>query len=223
MAKRTRKKKDQKAENTATKETQTPEVKNEEQGSAEDAATTTQDEATIEIEGQNETAELEVETANGDGNEGDALKAELAKTQAALKEATDQNLRLNADFINFRKRKEKEMGEVVRFANQELVKQLLPILDNFDRTLQAIEKTDNLAAIKEGIEGVNRNMQRTLEKIGLTPIEAMGTPFNSEIHEAVTSIPVEDEEQKEKVVDEIEKGYKLKDKVVRFSKVIVGE
>lgn len=223
MAKRTRKKKDQKAENTATKETQTPEVKNEEQGSAEDAATTTQDEATIEIEGQNETTELEVETANGDGNEGDALKAELAKTQAALKEATDQNLRLNADFINFRKRKEKEMGEVVRFANQELVKQLLPILDNFDRTLQAIEKTDNLAAIKEGIEGVNRNMQRTLEKIGLTPIEAMGTPFNSEIHEAVTSIPVEDEEQKEKVVDEIEKGYKLKDKVVRFSKVIVGE
>ena len=219
MAKRTKKKKDNKAENTPTQDAQTPEV----QASGKNGKEVKNEEATIEIEGQNESAELEVETGSEEGEKEVSLQSQVEKLQDALKEATDQNLRLNADFINFRKRKEKEMGDVVRFANQELIKQLLPILDNFDRTLQAIDKTDNLSAIKEGIEGVSRNMQRTLEKIGVVPIEAIGQPFNSEIHEAITSIPVEDEEQKDKVVDEIEKGYKLKDKVVRFSKVIIGE
>lgn len=145
------------------------------------------------------------------------------KTRDELKAQSDINLRLQADFVNFRKRKEKEVTDSKRFANQDLLTKLLPILDNFDRTLDAIEKTDNLTAVKEGITLVDTNLRKTLAKIGLEPIETKGKPFDSEIHEAITSIPVEDEAQKGNIVDEVEKGYKLKDRVIRFSKVIVGE
>ena len=107
-------------------------------------------------------------------------------------------------------------------ATKAISKQLLPVFDDFDRTLDAMEKSDNLAALKEGIMGVNRHMQNILAKIGLEKVDAMGQEFSSEIHEAITTIPVDDE-QKGTVVDEIEKGYKLKDKIIRFSKVIVGE
>ncbi|MCL4167905.1 UNVERIFIED_CONTAM: hypothetical protein GTU68_048823 [Idotea baltica] len=114
------------------------------------------------------------------------------------------------------------MSDTVRYANQELILLLLPIIDNFDRTLDAIEKTDNLAAIKDGISVVEKSMKNQLTKIGLEPIASVEKEFDSELHEAVTSVPVEDG-KKGKVIDEVEKGYKLKDKVIRFSKVIVGE
>lgn len=145
------------------------------------------------------------------------------KSREELKAQSDLNLRLQADFVNFRKRKEKEAADTTRFANQDLLAKLLPILDNFDRTLDAIEKTDNLTAIKDGISLVDSNLRKTLAKIGLEPIETKGKPFDSEIHEAITSIPVQEEAQKGTIVDEVEKGYKLKDRVIRFSKVIVGE
>jgi molecular chaperone GrpE len=153
----------------------------------------------------------------------EALQKELEETQNKLKEAENYNLRLNADFVNMRKRKEKEMGELVKFANEDLIKQLLPVLDDFERSLEAMSKSDNLAAIKEGIEGVNRHMHNILTRIGLEAVESIGEEFNSEIHEAITTIPAPAEDQVGKVVDEIEKGYKLKEKIIRFSKVIVGE
>lgn len=153
----------------------------------------------------------------------EALQKELAETQAKLEEAQSYALRLNADFVNMRKRKEKEMGELVKFANEDLIKQLLPVVDDFGRSLEAMEKSDNLAAIKEGIAGVNRHMHNILTRIGLEEISTVGEEFNSEIHEAITTVPAPDEAQKGKVIDEIEKGYKLKDKIIRFPKVIVGE
>ncbi|MEZ4777534.1 MAG: nucleotide exchange factor GrpE [Bacteroidia bacterium] len=159
----------------------------------------------------------------------DAIKviAELQmKLRSAHKEAEDQKdkvLRLQADFDNFRKRKAKEQTDTVRFANQELLLNLLPVLDNFSRTLDAIEKTDNLTAIKEGIGLVDNSMRLQLSKIGLEPIECVGKPFDSEIHEAISSFEVEDESRKGLIIDEVEKGYRYRDKVIRFSKVIVGE
>lgn len=151
------------------------------------------------------------------------LRLELRKAQKEAGEHKSQALRLQADFINFRKRKEKEMGDTVRFANEDLVKELLPVLDNFDRTLDAIDKTDNLAAVKEGITLVSNSMRRQLNKIGLEPIDSKGKKFDVNVHDAITSIPVEEEKKKGVVIDEVEKGYKLKDKVIRFSKVVVGE
>lgn len=148
--------------------------------------------------------------------------SEEEKLRKALAESQDQYLRLQAEFQNFRKRKERELGEAIRFANSELLLKLLPILDNFERTLDAIEKTDNLSAIKEGIALVDQSMKKQLEKTGLVLIESVGESFDVDLHEAITSVPVE-EGKKGKVIEEVEKGYKFKDKVLRFSKVIVGE
>ncbi|MEM7370515.1 MAG: nucleotide exchange factor GrpE [Bacteroidota bacterium] len=151
------------------------------------------------------------------------LQGQLRATHAERDEHKDKALRLQAEFANFRKRKEKELTDRIRFANQDLLRTILPVLDNFDRTLDAIEKTDNLTAVKEGIALVDNSMKKTLSKIGLEPIVSTGKEFDSEFHEAITSIPVEEEEQKGKVMDTIEKGYKLKDRVIRFAKVVVGE
>lgn len=153
----------------------------------------------------------------------ETLSAENEQLKTELMDAKEQNLRLQADFTNFRKRKEKETTETIAFANEGLIKQLLPILDDFERTLSVIEKTDNLAAVKEGIAMVAKNITHILGKIGVSPIEAKGLPFDSQFHEAITSFPVEEEDEKGLVFDEIEKGYKLKDKVIRFSKVVVTE
>lgn len=153
----------------------------------------------------------------------EVLQKELEETQNKLQEAQNYTLRLNADFVNMRKRKDKEMGELIKFANEDLIKQLLPVVDDFERSLEAMEKSDNLAAIKEGIHGVNRHMNNILKRIGLEEVVAVGETFNSEIHEAITTIPAPEEDQVGKVIDQIEKGYKLKDKIIRFAKVIVGE
>ncbi|MEO0895384.1 MAG: nucleotide exchange factor GrpE [Bacteroidota bacterium] len=150
-------------------------------------------------------------------------QAKLRETERALEEQKNQAMRLQADFINFRKRKEKEMADTIRFANEGVLKELLPVLDNFDRTLDAIEKTDNLTAVKDGIKLVSNSMKKQLKKIGLEPIDSKGKKFDVDLHEAITSIPVEKEKQKGQVIDVIEKGYKLKDKVIRFSKVVIGE
>ena len=151
------------------------------------------------------------------------LEKELTEAKENLNEATEQNLRLQADFENFRKRKIKEQADTIRFSNQELMVNLLPVIDNFERTLKAIEKTDNLTAIKEGIDLVNNSMFKQLNKVGLEPIESIGKEFDSEVHEAISTVPVEDDSKKGMVIDEVEKGYKLKERVIRFSKVIVGE
>ncbi len=151
------------------------------------------------------------------------IKENLEKTEAELAATKDQLMRMQAEFVNFRKRKEKEMLDTIRFANEELIKTLLPIVDNFGRTLDAIEKTDNLAAIKEGIRIVDHSMKYQLEKIGVKPIDCLNKDFDAQYHDAISSVPVEEDEKKGKVLDEVEKGYMLKDKVIRFSKVIVGE
>ncbi len=150
-------------------------------------------------------------------------ESEVEKLRKQLALSQDQLLRSQAEFQNFRKRKEKELSDSIRFANGELLLKLLPILDNFARTLEAIEKTDNLAAIKEGITLVDQSMKKQFEKFGLRPIESIGKEFDIDLHEVISSIPIDDEAKKGKVIDEVEKGYKLKDKVLRFSKVIIGE
>ncbi len=152
-----------------------------------------------------------------------SLHLQLREARAAATQSAEKQLRLQAEFDNFRKRKNKEMSDAIRFANQELILQLLPILDNFDRTLDAIEKTDNLAAVKDGIAVVNKSMRQTFKKTGLEPIDSVGKPLDPEVHEVITTVPAEDEDKKEIVIDEVEKGYKLKDRVIRVAKVVVSE
>ena len=150
------------------------------------------------------------------------LKTELEATKQRAQEATDQYLRLLAEFDNFRKRNRREYESLQEYAAEKVLTSLLPVLDDFERTLTAMEKTDNLASIKDGITMVTNKLHRTLEKEGLNLIDTVGADFDSGLHEAIHSIEVEDA-KKGKVLEQAEKGYRLKDKVIRYAKVIVGE
>lgn len=172
-------------------------------------------------EGAEQTPETSDNEVDGASSEGEVM--DIAALKKALEESEAHNKRLQADFINFRKRKEKEMADTVVFANQALLKDLLPVLDDFERTLGVIDKSDNLAAIKSGIEGVNRNLHRILTRIGLEVLDTQkGETFDSTIHEAITTVAM-GEEFEGKVFDVMEKGYKLRDRIIRFSRVVVGE
>jgi molecular chaperone GrpE len=172
-------------------------------------------------EQESEVAEAVAE-AEGPAAELAAMKAELEAAKARAQEATESYLRLMAEFDNFRKRSRREYETLQEYASEKVLTALLPVLDDFDRTLTAMEKTDNLASIKEGITMVTTKLHRTLEKEGLNLIDTAGADFDSGLHEAIHSIEVPDE-KKGKVLEQAEKGYRLKDKVIRYAKVIVGE
>lgn len=164
-------------------------------------------EETPEVESDTQVAEPVVETENW---------------RQKYQESQDLYMRLMAEFDNFRKRSRREMDAFREYASETVLSALLPVLDDFGRTLTVMEKTDNLASIKEGISLVTEKLHKTLEKEGLNEIKATGTPFDSALHEAIHSVEVE-EAKKGTVLEEVEKGYRLKDKVIRYSKVIVGE
>lgn len=147
---------------------------------------------------------------------------EMAVVRQELEEWKDKYIRLASEFDNYRKRTQKEKGELIRYANEELIKAVLPVLDDFDRSLVVFEKSDNLSAIQEGVRLIHHKFKNILSAKGLKPMESLNTPFDSDRHEAITSIPAPDESAKGKIVDEVEKGYFLDDKVIRFAKVIVG-
>jgi molecular chaperone GrpE len=167
----------------------------------------------------------EVNTENGTESpqaEVSQQPSETEKLQAELAEMKDKYLRLYSEFDNFKRRTSKEKMETMLTANKELMVALIPILDDFDRTNKSLEIADSIVAIKEGIALVYHKLWRTLEQKGLKPLETIGTPFDSEFHEAVTQIPAPSEKLKGKVVDELEKGYLLNEKIIRYAKVVIG-
>jgi molecular chaperone GrpE len=145
----------------------------------------------------------------------DMLKQELAL-------ANDKYLRLYAEFDNFRRRTIKEREEARKMEGKDLMVSLLPVLDDFERALRSMENTTDVVSVKEGVELIQNKLKNTMAQKGLKAMEAIGNPFDPELHEAITNIPAPTEEWKGKVIDEMEKGYFLNDKVVRFAKVIVG-
>jgi molecular chaperone GrpE len=152
-------------------------------------------------------------------------KAEISaeeKLQHELAELNDKYLRLFAEFDNFKRRTQKERVELLQTAGKDVVVSLLPILDDFERALKATENTTEVAPVREGILLVQTKLKSVLNQKGLKEIESINTEFNTDLHEAITQIPSPTEEQKGKVIDELEKGYTLNDKVVRFAKVVVG-
>jgi len=151
------------------------------------------------------------------------LKAQLDAAHKDAIEWKDKHFRLMAEFDNFRKRTRRESESFREYASEETMSALLPVLDDFERTMSAMEKTDNLSSLKEGVTLVNGKLWNILDKKGLKVIDAMGSDFDLDLHEAIHSLPVEEEDKKGKVLDVVEKGYKLKDKVIRYAKVVVGE
>ncbi|MGK7392559.1 MAG: nucleotide exchange factor GrpE [Candidatus Cyclobacteriaceae bacterium M2_1C_046] len=192
---------------------------------------------TNKTDNNHEDQELKVESPNNaempadekqveeqlDDNPKDEKEAEIERLQSELSEAKDKYLRLYSEFENFRRRSAKERLDLVQSANQELVRDLLPVLDDFERASQSLKEDTDAATIKEGMELISNKFRKSLEQKGVKPMENKpGMDFDPDIHEAITQIPAPKDELKGKVVDVIEKGYYLNDKVIRFAKVVIG-
>lgn len=143
-----------------------------------------------------------------------------AETQAD--DMKDKYLRLYADFENFRRRTAREKMEFLQTAEEGMMTAILPVLDDFERAIKFMDQVQDVAVVKEGVQLIYQKLYKTLETRGLTPMEAAGKEFDSESHEAITQIPAPNDDLKGKVVDEVERGYTLKDKIIRFAKVVVG-
>lgn len=135
----------------------------------------------------------------------------------------DKYLRLNAEFDNFRRRTNKEKYDIIQQASKELVQELLPVLDDFERALGTIKDAQSEHPAFNGVELIYSKFRKIMERRGLEEIEARDQEFDPEFHEAMTKVPASSPEQKGKVIDVIEKGYKLNDKIIRHAKVVVGE
>jgi molecular chaperone GrpE len=140
-----------------------------------------------------------------------------------LAEMQDRYLRLSAEFDNYRKRTLKEKMEISKYAGEDLIIKILPIMDDFERALKSMDESSDCKSIKEGIDLIYSKLGEFLKQQGIKEIEAMNIPFNVDLHDAVAKLPVAEEDNKGKVVDVILKGYYLKDKVIRHAKVVVGE
>jgi len=144
------------------------------------------------------------------------------KLQAEVQQLNDKYLRLYAEFDNYKRRTQKERVELLQTAGKDVIVSLLPVLDDFDRALKAMESAAEVAPVKEGILLVSNKLKSTLAQKGLKDVESINQPFNTDFHEAITNIPAPTEDLKGKVIDEVEKGYTLNENVIRFAKVVVG-
>jgi molecular chaperone GrpE len=134
----------------------------------------------------------------------------------------DRFLRLYSEFDNYKKRTNKEKLELLSTASEKVIVGLLPVIDDFERAIAANEKSEEVTAIKEGFVLIYNKLQQLLKRFDVEEIKAKGEEFNTDYHEAITHFPAQKEEDKGKVMDVTEKGYKIKDKVIRYSKVVVA-
>jgi molecular chaperone GrpE len=183
-----------------------------------------EEKATDEIE--NDVIESEI-TENEDPQitEIEPIEVELTETEkltAEVSELKDKYLRLYADFENFRRRTAKEKIETVSYANGELIKIILPTLDDFERGMASMDTTTEIEPLKEGIALVYSKLFKSLESKGLKPMIAKGEVFDADLHESITQFAAPTDDLKGKVIEEIEKGYLLNNKVIRYAKVVVG-
>jgi len=159
----------------------------------------------------------------GEAPSGEASAADpLAAAKAEIAELKDKYLRLYADFENFRRRTAKEKLEMISGASADMVKLILPVVDDFERAKVSFDSSTDIDALKEGVDLIYTKLYKTLESKGLKAMESKGADFDAEIHESIAQFPAPSEDLKGKVIDEIEKGYYLNDKVIRYAKVIVG-
>ena len=182
------------------------ETKNEQTSNAEN-------EASVDNAEQNEVQSEQQD--NPTSGEQDELKIKMA-------ELNDKYLRLYSDFDNFRKRTAKEKIELIQSGGEDVFKSMLPVLDDFERAIKSNAAITDVEAIKEGFNLIFNKFKNILTQKGLAEMKSAGELFNTDLHEAITNIPAPSEELKGKVVDELEKGYTLNGKVIRFAKVVIG-
>jgi molecular chaperone GrpE len=170
----------------------------------------------------NKTIHAEKKPAHDHEHEREKVKAALKASEEKYQELYDKYLRLSAEFDNFRKRTLKEKSELIKTAGDEMLKKILPVMDNFERALKAIDQSNDIGSLKDGIVLIYDHFRDFIQLQGVKEIPALNEPFNIDLHEAVTTISAPAEENKGRVLDVIEKGYTLHDKVIRYAKVVVG-
>lgn len=149
---------------------------------------------------------------------------EIKKLKDKIKELDDKYLRLYSDFENYKRRINKERIELIKNAGEEIISDILPVLDDFERALESFKEEQTIDSIKNGVNLIYQKLLKTLEKRGLQQLnKSTGEEFNEEKHEAITKIKAPTEKDKGKVIQEIERGYKLNEKIIRYPKVVVGE
>lgn len=153
----------------------------------------------------------------------DVAQRKIEELEASLEKEKKEYLFLMAEFDNFRKRTIKEKSELIKNAAEAVLKGLLPIVDDFERGLNATENVEDPAAVREGMELIYQKLVKYLEKNGVKAIDPEDREFDTNRHEAISAVPVQDEAQKGKILDTVEKGYMLNDKVLRHAKVVVGQ
>ncbi len=192
-------------------------------GSPQETGSAEQDAQTTGRQKIEEADENGKDTGKGEPGSNDMTETAEIPVEEKLREAQEKYLRLAAEFDNYRKRTLKEKADLVRLAGEDIITGLLPVIDDFDRALQSLDDNTETGALKKGIEIIHTKLMDFLKQKGVKEIKALGKDFDTDLHEAVTKIPVEDKKKKGKIVDIVEKGYLLHDKVIRYAKVVVGE
>ena len=153
----------------------------------------------------------------------DQISADIENLNQEVSELKDKNLRLMAEFDNFRKRSIKERADLIKFAGEDVLKKILPLIDDFERALLAMETAEDVKAVKEGVDLIYSKFISFLSENGVSVIPTQNEVFNTDLHEAVTTFPAPSEDMKGKIIDCVSRGYTLNEKVIRFAKVVVGE
>lgn len=174
-----------------------------------------------------ETTDTATGQNNTEGQDAEQMAAtvekEIESLSREINDLKDKNLRLMAEFDNYRKRTLKEKSELILNGGEDVLKKLLPLVDDFERAIQAMETSTDTQAVKDGIDLIYAKLMSFLNENGVTAIPTENEDFNTDLHEAVTTFPAPSEEMKGKIIECISKGYSLREKVIRYSKVIVGE
>ncbi len=177
-------------------------------------------------ETQTEAQNAEVESQNAEEEQPakeETPEDKIAALQAELEKSQKEYLFLMAEFDNYRKRTVKEKAELIKNGGEKAMLGLLPVIDDFERAIDAIDKSSDVEGLKEGVDLIYNKFMKYLESQQVKPMESTGTDFDADVYEAVTTFPAPDESMKGKVIDTVQKGYTINEKVLRHAKVVVGQ
>lgn len=188
-----------------------------------DEKNTSQDPVIIQESTQNEQNTQQCVSENQDTDQEIAHQEQISQLTEKCAELTDKNLRLMAEFDNYRRRTLKEKSDIIKNAGENIFKDMLPLVDDFERALSSIQPTPENISLREGVEIIYNKFINFLGQNGVKAIDTENKAFDVEFHEAITTIPAPEESMKGKIIDCTTKGYTLNEKVIRFAKVVVGE
>lgn len=177
----------------------------------------------VDIKEEDSQTEEKQSDDNNNGADNEEVLDPLAKAETEIAELKDKYLRSVAEFDNYRKRTMKEKAELILNGSEKTITAILPIVDDMERAMANVEKADDMEAVKEGMELIYQKFQKTLESLGLKKIETADVDFDTDFHEAIAMVPGMGDDKKGKILNCVQTGYKLNDKVIRHAKVAVGQ